>query len=98
MSNYYTLKFLKCILFTTLITGYLLFAGCIDDKPIDVTNISTNLTIQAEDKEQNGSAMEALSLYDAAIRLNSSDADLWLKTADLLFNESMNNEAIIGLI
>ena len=70
MLNYNTLNCLKCVLFTVLITGFLLLSGCIEDKPIDVTNVSANLTLQAEDKEQNGSAIEALSLYDAAIRLN----------------------------
>jgi tetratricopeptide (TPR) repeat protein len=91
-----TTHYLKCILFTVIITGFFLVCGCVEDRPIDVRNISTNLTMQAEEKEQNGSAMEALSLYDAAIRLESSDPSLWLKVASLLSNESLDDEAIIG--
>ena len=96
MSNYNTLNCLKYVLFSALITGFFLVCGCIEDKPIDVENISANLTCLADDKEQNGSVIEALSLYDAAIRLNSSDTALWLKTAELLAKESMNTEAVIG--
>ena len=97
MSNYYTLKCLKYVLLPALITCFFLACGCIEDKPIDVTNISQNLSCLAVEKEQNGSVQEALTLYDAAIRLNSSDTALWLKTAELLANESIIQKRSSGL-